>query len=89
MRQALFVLGLALFLLGPLHEWSHHHGPGTRESDCIACQFHNAALESPPTIRIPERPLPKATEIPALPVHQASVADPLAVAPKTSPPLPR
>jgi hypothetical protein len=89
MRQVMSIFVLAVLLLGPLREWTHHHAPGSHDSGCVACQVHHVKAEPPACPRCLEAPPPATVAVersgPALEVG----ADPLRVAPKTSPPRPR
>jgi hypothetical protein len=86
MRRAFGILGVALVLLGPLEEWNHHHDPFSQESDCVACQFHHAAMAPPPVGVVPIGPAIEEPASPSTPERPGVAADPLTLAPKTSPP---
>lgn len=88
MRQVLVILGVAVVLLGPLNEWTHHHDPGSRDVDCVACHFHHAASEPPSLARGVLAPPPAAVERSEPELVAPIAVDPLRVAPKTSPPSP-
>lgn len=90
MRQVKAMLCVAFLLFGTLNEFLHHHHEiGESDSDCVACQFHHAALGAPGAVSEPRAPAPQTGSSPEPMLAAVWVTHPLIVAPKTSPPLSR
>ena len=85
-RRWIAALMLAAVLLATT---VHQHTSGRWSDDvCAACAFHQATGAAPTVTSCAAPPvLPRVIEIRAVVVHPAAVASPLALAPKTSPPV--
>ncbi len=86
MRRLLALFGLLAVLSAPYAEYGHCHEMGQSHDDCPACHLKSnpADLVSVQTTPMGQCSYHRAP--PATPERFCSLADPLCVAPKTSPP---